>query len=67
MSCHLSSWAPSVVMMLMCFAENTRARRTYERIGFVQEAVLREEYRHEERWHDMVRYSVLAREWQRAS
>jgi len=52
---------------LMCFAENTRARRTYERIGFVQEGVLREEYRHEERWHDMVRYSVLAREWRRAS
>lgn len=50
---------------LMCFATNTRARRTYERLGFVQEGVLREEYRHEGGWHDMVRFSVLAQEWRR--
>jgi RimJ/RimL family protein N-acetyltransferase len=48
---------------LMCFSTNTRARRTYERVGFVQEGVLRDEYFHDERWHDMVRYSVLAPEW----
>lgn len=48
---------------LMCFAKNTRARRTYGRVGFVEEGVLREEYYHEGAWHDMVRMSVLAREW----
>jgi RimJ/RimL family protein N-acetyltransferase len=48
---------------LMCFSTNTRARRTYERVGFVQEGVLRDEYFHDDRWHDMVRYSVLAPEW----
>jgi RimJ/RimL family protein N-acetyltransferase len=51
---------------LMCFSTNTRARRTYERIGFVQEGVLRDEYFHDDRWHDMVRYSVLAPEWNTA-
>lgn len=50
---------------LMCFRTNERARRTYERVGFVEEGVLRDEYFHEEQWHDMVRYAVLAREWER--
>ena len=48
---------------LMCFSTNERARRTYARVGFVQEGVLREEYFHEDGWHDMVRMSVLASEW----
>jgi RimJ/RimL family protein N-acetyltransferase len=48
---------------LMCFRTNERARRTYERIGFVEEGVLREEYFHDDAWHDMVRLSVLAHEW----
>jgi RimJ/RimL family protein N-acetyltransferase len=51
---------------LMVFATNTRARRTYARVGFQEEGVLREEYFHEGKWHDMVRMSVLAHEWQRA-
>lgn len=49
---------------LMCFARNTRARRTYGRIGFLEEGLLREEYFHEGAWHDMVRMGILAREWQ---
>lgn len=48
---------------LMVFAKNTRSRRTYARLGFVEEGVLREEYFHEGGWHDMVRMSLLAREW----
>jgi len=48
---------------LMCFRENERARRTYARLGFIEEGVLREEYLHEDRHRDMVRMSVLAREW----
>ncbi len=50
---------------LMCFRENERARRTYTRVGFVEEGILREEYLHEDRWRDMVRLSVLRREWVR--
>ncbi len=50
-------------MWLMCFRENERARRMYGRIGFVEEGILREEYLHEDRHRDMVRMSVLAREW----
>ena len=48
---------------LMVFATNVRARRTYERLGFVQEGVLREEYLHEGTHRDMVRMGLLAREW----
>lgn len=50
---------------LMCFRENERARRTYARLGFVEEGVLREEYLHEDRHRDMVRMSLLDREWPR--
>jgi RimJ/RimL family protein N-acetyltransferase len=49
---------------LIVFRHNQRSREIYQRIGFVEEGVLREEYFHEGRWHDMVRMSVLAREWQ---
>ena len=48
---------------LMVFAANSRGRRTYARLGFVEEGVLREEYFHDGRWHDMVRLSLLAREF----
>jgi RimJ/RimL family protein N-acetyltransferase len=48
---------------LMCFRENERARRTYARLGFVEEGTLREEYHHQGEWHDMTRMGILAREW----
>ncbi len=50
---------------LMIFRTNERSRRTYGRLGFVEEGVLREEYFHDGGWHDMVRMSLLAREWPR--
>ncbi len=50
-------------LWLMIFSHNTRGRGIYERIGFVQEGLLREEYFHDGGWHDMVRMSMLAREW----
>lgn len=48
---------------LMVFASNTRSRGIYQRVGFVEEGILREEYFLAGSWHDMVRMSVLAREW----
>lgn len=48
---------------LMVFRHNERSRAIYRRIGFVEEGVLREEYFHDGQWHDMVRMSVLARQW----
>ena len=48
---------------LMVFASNDRARRTYARLGFVEEGCLRDEYFHEGTWRDMIRMSVLAPEW----
>jgi RimJ/RimL family protein N-acetyltransferase len=49
---------------LMCFRENERAQAIYRRIGFLDEGVLREEYFHRGGWRDMVRMSILDREWQ---
>ncbi|MEZ4401343.1 MAG: GNAT family protein [Kofleriaceae bacterium] len=48
---------------LMIFRTNVRSQRTYARLGFVEEGVLREEYFHDGSWHDMLRMSMLAREW----
>lgn len=48
---------------LMVFSRNERSLRTYARLGFVTEGVLREEYFHEGAWHDMVRMSLLSSEW----
>jgi len=48
---------------LMVFETNVRALRVYTRIGFVTEGTLREEYFHEGAWHNMVRMSMLDREW----
>jgi RimJ/RimL family protein N-acetyltransferase len=48
---------------LMIFSTNERSQRTWERLGFVHEGRLREEYFHEDGWHDMLRMSLLAREW----
>jgi RimJ/RimL family protein N-acetyltransferase len=52
---------------LMCFRENERARAIYQRLGFVEEGILREEYLHGDRWRDMVRMSMLDREWTTAT
>jgi [ribosomal protein S5]-alanine N-acetyltransferase len=52
-------------LWLMVFATNERGRRLYSRLGFVEEGVLREEYFHEDAWHDMVRMSMLAQDHQR--
>lgn len=52
---------------LMVFRTNDRGRRTYARLGFVEEGILREEYFHGDGWHDMLRMSLLAREWRALS
>lgn len=48
---------------LMIFADNQRSAGIYQRAGFVVEGVLREEYFHQGRWHDMLRMSMLQHEW----
>jgi RimJ/RimL family protein N-acetyltransferase len=50
-------------LWLMVFSTNARSLRTYKRLGFLEEGVLREEYFHEESWRDMTRLSLLQREW----
>lgn len=48
---------------LMIFAHNQRSAGVYHRAGFIDEGVLREEYFHQGSWHDMLRMSMLQREW----
>jgi RimJ/RimL family protein N-acetyltransferase len=48
---------------LMVFRTNGRSLATWRRLGFVDEGVLRDEYFHEDKWHDMVRLGLLAHEW----
>ncbi|MDX2547179.1 GNAT family protein [Streptomyces sp. WI04-05B] len=48
---------------LHVFAFNPRARRAYEKAGFVAEGVERQTLLHAGEWIDAVRMSVLAPEW----
>ncbi len=48
---------------LMVFRTNERSLRTWRRVGFKDEGVLRDEYFHEGAWHDMVRLGMLRHEW----
>jgi RimJ/RimL family protein N-acetyltransferase len=46
-------------------AFNPRARRVYEKTGFVIEGVLREQHRWRDEWIDNILMSILDHEWQR--
>ncbi|GIE83200.1 acetyltransferase [Actinoplanes philippinensis] len=48
---------------LEVYAHNPRARRVYEKVGFVAEGVLREALRDGDRWIDATVMSILAHEW----
>ncbi|QYX79940.1 GNAT family N-acetyltransferase [Streptomyces akebiae] len=48
---------------LYVFTHNPRARRAYEKVGFVAEGVERQTLWQDGRWIDAVRMSVLAPEW----
>jgi RimJ/RimL family protein N-acetyltransferase len=50
---------------LEVYAFNPRARRAYEKVGFVAEGVLRDALRWDDGWVDAVVMSVLAPEWAR--
>jgi RimJ/RimL family protein N-acetyltransferase len=50
---------------LRVFAFNPRARRAYERAGFVVEGVLRDALRYDGAWVDEIMMSILAPEWER--
>ena len=48
---------------LQVYSFNPRARRVYDKIGFVAEGVLREALRIDDRWIDAVVMSMLDHEW----
>jgi RimJ/RimL family protein N-acetyltransferase len=49
---------------LQVYAFNPRARRVYEKVGFVVEGVMRDEFRYRDEWIDATMMSILAREWE---
>lgn len=49
---------------LVHYADNERMRHVAGKLGFVTEGVLRDEYFHAQRYHDMVRHSLLRPEWE---
>ena len=48
---------------LKVYEDNERGRRAYERVGFRQEGVLREDVWREGRYWDSILMSVLRQEW----
>jgi RimJ/RimL family protein N-acetyltransferase len=50
---------------LQVYAFNPRARRVYDKVGFVAEGVLRDALRWEGEWVDATVMSILAPEWDR--
>lgn len=43
--------------------ENVGSRRLVEKLGFVQEGILRDHFLIQDKWHDEVIYSVMKKEW----
>ena len=51
---------------LDCFADNVRAQRSYEKLGFTRDGVLRQAYRLTDGARaDLVMMAILKREWER--
>lgn len=48
---------------LVHFATNARMHHMAEKLGFVEEGTLRDEYFHDGRFHDMLRHSLLEQEF----
>lgn len=49
------------------FRDNGRMAHLCGKLGFQLEGVLRDEYHHRDAWHDMVRHSLLAHEFEGAA
>lgn len=60
---HVFSTTPLNRVSLGVYDFNERARRVYEKVGFVVEGVLRDALLWEGEWHDEIVMSVLRREW----
>jgi RimJ/RimL family protein N-acetyltransferase len=50
---------------LEVYAFNPRARRVYEKVGFVAEGTLRDALNYDDQWIDATIMSVLAPDWAR--
>jgi RimJ/RimL family protein N-acetyltransferase len=53
-------------LWLDVYQENTRATALYESEGFIYEGILRECIRKGDRYHSLLLYSILAREYERS-
>ena len=60
---HLFTETETNRLDLDVFVENDRAKRAYERAGFIAEGVMREHHRTAEGFRDVWLMSILRREW----
>ncbi len=49
---------------LVCWEFNTKARRVYEKVGFVQEGARRKKRFRDGTYHDEICYGLLKEEWE---
>ncbi len=52
-------------LWLVHYADNARMRHVAGKLGFAVEGLLRDEYFHAGRYHDMVRHALLRPDWER--
>lgn len=50
---------------LGCYGYNDRARRMYEKLGFVKEGTVREKLWFDRAWHDEIQHGMLESEWEK--
>lgn len=48
---------------MICYITNKKMQHICKKLGFKKEGVLREEYYHQKEYHDMLRMSILRKEW----
>ncbi len=48
---------------IICYTTNKRMQHICKKLGFKKEGILREEYFHKKEYHDMIRMSILRKEW----
>ena len=54
-------------LWLIVWEENKKARHIYQKAGFKEEGVLRDEYFHNGKFHNMIRMSMLENEYRNAA
>ncbi len=50
---------------VVCFKTNEKTSHIMKKVGFKEEGILRDEYFHKGKYHDMIRFSMIEDEWRK--